>query len=123
MDVPRSESAGSRYDELHAAATEALGYAGNTLRSIRDRYRAAYLEELARWETLHDDLIAFEHQVGPDETGDVALVNDTAAPGSQAIATGAASAAEVGAADLRLRMVRSDVDRARTDLGRHETEL
>ena len=64
MDAPRAESQASRYDELHAEATEALGYAGNTLRAIRDRYRAAYLEDVSRWEAVRDDLASFERSVG-----------------------------------------------------------
>jgi len=107
MDAPRAESPASRYDELHAEAAEALGFAGNTLRTIRDRYRSAYLEDLARWEGVRDDLAAHEHEVG-DSTSD----------GQEA-----ASAAEVGAADLRLRMLRVDADRTRGDLALHETEL
>ena len=31
-------------------------YAGNTLRAVRDRYRAAYLDDLSRWNELSDDL-------------------------------------------------------------------
>jgi two-component system, NarL family, sensor histidine kinase DegS len=110
MDAPRAESPASRYDELHAEAAEALGYAGNTLRAIRDRYRSAYLDELARWEGVRDDLAAHEHEAGDSTNG-------------HATAMGAASAAEVGAADLRLRMLRGDADRTRGDLALHETEL
>ena len=40
MDLPRSEPAGTRFDELHAEAAEALAFAANTLRAVRDRYRA-----------------------------------------------------------------------------------
>ena len=50
MDAPRGEPAASRYDELHAEAADALGFAANTLRGIRDRYRQAYIDEMARWE-------------------------------------------------------------------------
>jgi len=108
MDLTRSEPTGSRFDELHAEATGALGYAGNILRGVRDRYRAAYLDDLARFHDLADDLGRFErdgsfdaHPRQPD----------------------AADAAEAGAADLRLRMVRDEVDKTRGDLGRHEAEL
>jgi len=129
MDAPRSESAPSRYDELHAEATEALGYAANNLRAIRDRYRATFVEELARWETIREDLSAFERQAGP---GDPAVPSSNgsrprpAVPGDAGpdpADAGAASAAEVGAADVRLRMVRGHADRARTELALHETEL
>ena len=56
MDVPRSEPTGARFDELHAEATEALAYAANSLRAIRDRYRGTYLDDLSRWQFLSDDL-------------------------------------------------------------------
>ena len=105
--LPAPSSPASRYDELHAEAAEALGFAGNTLRTIRDRYRSAYLEDLARWEGVRDDLAAHEHEVGDSTSDDQE----------------AASAAEVGAADLRLRMLRVDADRTRGDLALHETEL
>jgi two-component system, NarL family, sensor histidine kinase DegS len=122
MDAPRAESPASRYDELHAEATEALGFAGNTLRAIRDRYRGAYLEELARWDAVRDDLAAFERQAGDTDPG-IPSTNGSSAPPAPTADTSAASAAEVGAADLRLRMLRGDVDRSRGDLALHETEL
>ena len=62
MDTARSSSEGrdGRFDGLHAEAKEALGYSANTLRTIRDRYREAYHEELARWHSLRDDIDAME---------------------------------------------------------------
>jgi two-component system sensor histidine kinase DegS len=108
MDLTRSEPAG-RFDELHAEATGALAYAGNILRGVRDRYRAAYLDDLARFGDVADDLGGLEH----DGSGSPSPSHETTA----------AEAAEAGAADLRLRMIRGEVDRTRTDLGRHEAEL
>ncbi|HET7754022.1 MAG TPA: histidine kinase, partial [Anaeromyxobacteraceae bacterium] len=93
-----------------------------TLRRIRDRYRAAYLEELARWEALRDDLAAFERTAGDGDPG-VPSTNGAAPPPTTTGDPGAANAAEVGAADLRLRMLRGDADRTRGDLSLHETEL
>ena len=43
-----------------AVALAALAYAGNTLRSIRDRYRESYREELGRWQALRDELDRIE---------------------------------------------------------------
>ena len=108
MDLTRSEPA-NRFDELHAEATGALAYAGNILRGVRDRYRAAYLDDLARFHGDADDLGGLEH--------------DGSRSPSPSHETTAAEAAEAGAADLRLRMIRGEVDRTRTDLGRHEAEL
>ena len=64
MDLPRSEPAGTRFDELHAEAAEALAFAANTLRAVRDRYRGTYLDDLSRWQALADDLGALERAGG-----------------------------------------------------------
>ncbi len=120
MDVSRSEPTGSRFDELHAEATEALAYAANTLRAIRDRYRGAYLDDLSRWTILADDLGSLEREGESGTRPPGSGPTDGAEARLDAVA---ATAAEVGAADLRLRLVRGEVDRSRGDLGRHETEL
>ncbi len=108
MDLTRSDPAGNRFDELHAEATGALAYAGNILRGVRDRYRAAYLDDLARFHDLADDLGRYERDGSSD---------------ARPRQPDAADAAEAGAADLRLRLVRDEVDKTRGDLGRHEAEL
>jgi two-component system sensor histidine kinase DegS len=110
MDVPRGEPTVARFDELHAEATEAVGYAANTLRSVRDRYRTSYLDDLARWQALADEL-------GTMESADVGAEPPNGAD------SGAASAAEAGAADARLRIMRGDATQSQADLGRHEAEL
>jgi signal transduction histidine kinase len=117
MDGPRGEPAESRYDELHAEAAEALSFAANTLRGIRDRYRQAYLDEVTRSEDLNDDLAALERAAdgGP---GGAAVVTS-----SDPTSLEAAQAAEAGAADLQLRLVRADAGRSTDALGRHEGEL
>jgi two-component system, NarL family, sensor histidine kinase DegS len=112
MDAPRNEPTGSRFDELHAEAAEALAYAANSVRSIRDRYRSAYLDEMGRWQTISDDLTLLERRG--------ASLDGTGGTGSDAMA---ASAAEAGAADLRLRFMRSEVDHTRTDIATHDSEL
>lgn len=121
MDVPRSEPAGTRFDELHAETTEALAFAANTLRAVRDRYRGSYLDDVSRWEALSDDLGALERD-GESGVGDPvrSLTRDAT---SEPLDTLAASAAEAGASDLRLRLLRVEEDRTRGDLGRHEAEL
>jgi two-component system sensor histidine kinase DegS len=70
MDVAR-ESTGlrdRRFDGLHGEATAALADSRNTLRGIRDRYRDAYREELARWQALRDELDAADHGRPADAT-------------------------------------------------------
>ena len=116
MDAPRSEPASARYDELHAEAAEALAFAANTLRGIRDRYRAMYMDELARWDALHDELLVFERQSGDGSSlralnGTSPHAADDGAGGND----GAASAAEAGAADHRLRMLRGDTEQGRIE--------
>jgi len=118
MDSPRSEPTGSRFDELHAEAAEAVAYAANSVRAARDRYRQAYLDNLGRWQALSDDLGSLEH-TGAGIIADDPDGRDGRAPMDDL----AASAAEAGAADLRLRMVRGEVDRTRGDLATHESEL
>ncbi len=109
MDASRSETARARFDELHTEAAEALAYAANTLRAVRDRYRGAYLEELARWQGLSDDLGSLDREAAAgDEVGGDGI---------------AATAAEAGAADGYLRTLRGEVDQSRGDLGRREAEL
>lgn len=112
MDGPRTEAPTTRFDELHAEAAEALAYAANTLRAARDRYRQAYLDDLARWQDLADDLDVLERG-DVDGKGAADLSRDGRA----------ATAAEAGAADLQLRLVRDRVDRSRDDLACHEGEL
>ena len=111
-DSPRSEATGTRFDELQAEAAEALAYAANTLRAARDRYRQAYLDDLARWQGLADELGVLERR-DVDEEGAADLSRDGRA----------ATAAEAGAADLQLRQVRDRVGHSRGDLALHEAEL
>lgn len=103
-----------RIDSLHAEASQAVGYTANTLRSVRERYRVAYNDELVRWQELRDELDAIERKppdfrprlVPPDGDADTA-----------------AGAAEAGAEDDRARALRADVTALGEALGAHQTEL
>jgi signal transduction histidine kinase len=110
MDVAResSELRDGRFDGLHAEAKAALGYAGNSIRGIRDRYREAYRDELARWQSLSDQLDGIEREEGlaPDRNGQ-----------------DPASRAERGATTLGLIEVRAEAERLTADIGHHQTEL
>ena len=112
MDATRSEPGDPRFDELLAEAASALSYSANTIRHVRDRYRQVYPEDMGRWQVLSDDLADLEGLPVPGAAA-------AAAP-EPATAT---VAAEAGAADGRLRMVRREVERTRGDLGRHEKQL
>ncbi len=116
MDATRSELAASRFDELHAEAAEALAYAANSLRAVRDRYRIAHLEDVSRWQDLSDDFeyTEAERAAGGGAGGGPARDGDEMDP---------ALAAEAGADDLRQRFLRLEVEQGRSDLGNHEAEL
>jgi signal transduction histidine kinase len=108
MDVVREgiELDEGRFDGLHAEAKAALAYSGNTLRSIRERYRDAYRDELAHWQVLRDQLDSLERVEPPDHNG-----------------SDAAAIAERGAANLRLGEIRALVERMTTELASHDSEL
>ena len=120
MDTARSSGEGrdGRFDGLHAEAKEALGYSANTLRAIRDRYREAYHEELARWHGLRDDIDAIE-RIASTTAGDPRPTS-TEPAGSDAEA---ATAAEAGAEDARERTLRADDEHLAAELGLHQAEL
>ena len=103
----------SRFDGLHAEAKAAVGYSANTLRSVRERYRAAYNESLGEWQSLRDAL----------ETVDRGPHAGARAQSSTAPVDRAADAAEAGADDARRRAMRGDVETLTVDLGDHQTEL
>jgi two-component system sensor histidine kinase DegS len=121
MDTARSGTEGrdGRFDGLHAEAKAALGYTANSLRAIRDRYREAYHDELARWNTLRDDLDAIDRRSPVAPTGD----GPAASPSGYEEDTGAVLAAEAGAEDARERMLRAEVDALAAELGLHQREL
>ena len=112
MDVAResSELRDGRFDGLHAEAKAALAYAGNTMRGIRDRYREAHREQLARWQRLHDELQIAERSHPANDAND--------ANGEHP-----AVHAERGAAILGVGDLRASVDRLAAEIGRNETEL
>jgi two-component system, NarL family, sensor histidine kinase DegS len=119
LSEPRSQPPGPpaadpRIDALHAEAVQAIGYAANAMRSIRERYRTAYTDELARWQDLRDDLDVLERRP-PDLRPRLVTSDDD--PGT------AADAAEAGAEDDRARALRADVAQLGDDLGSHQTEL
>jgi two-component system sensor histidine kinase DegS len=116
MDGPRVEAdrwtpedGEHRFDDLHAEAKAALGYAANVVRGIRERYRAAYLAELAHWHQVQDELSRLEGEPAAGSTG-----TDEAAT---------LAAAETEAREARRRDLRREVDRLTTQLGLHQAEL
>jgi two-component system sensor histidine kinase DegS len=104
----------ARFDALLAESQASLGYAANTLRTVRARFREVYLEELARWEGLRDELETYDRS----EPGHRERVSVTADD-----AEAAAEAAEAGAEDLRSRALRREVTVLGGEVGRQRTEL
>ncbi len=104
----------SRIDELHAEALAAIGYGANTLRSVRERYRVAYVEELRRWQMLTDQLDLLDRRSADGRPRLVTERSDDAA---------AADAAEAGADDERVRDLRNEVAELGRGIGDHQTEL
>jgi two-component system sensor histidine kinase DegS len=56
-----------RIDGLRAEASEAVSHAANALRTVSQRYREAYADELARWQSVRDQLDVAER--GRDDGG------------------------------------------------------
>ena len=134
MDGPRlNDLRTSRFDELHAEAKAALGYAANTLDSIAQHYRDAFLEELARYQAQRDELDRLARRpyraAGQAKRAKTARTTGTARTtrATDAIratdATQAAEAAEAGADDARTRALRTDVESVGTGVGSHKSEL
>jgi two-component system sensor histidine kinase DegS len=104
----------ARIDSLHEEATSAISFGANTLHSVRDRYRAAYTDELTRWQALSDELDSLDRR--PPETRP-RLLREAVDEDE------AASSAEAGAEDGRIRNLRGEVAALGRDLGAHQTEL
>jgi two-component system sensor histidine kinase DegS len=113
----------TRIDGLQAEADEAVAYSANVLRSVRERYRAAYGEALGRWQSLSDELDELERRLPPTRPRLVVDATAGAETSSAASRSEAAEAAEAGAEDARLRALRSDVGAMGRELGAHQTDL
>ena len=109
----RSEAEG-RIDELHSEAGEAISYAANILRSVRERYRRAYTDELGRWQALTDELDELDRLPSDARPRLVATEADGA---------DTAQAAEEGAEDERGRAHPPQVNHRGRSIGDHQTEL
>ena len=134
----------ARIDGLRAEASEAVGYSANTLRTVSQRYRTAYTEQLARWQGLRDELDAIERRQPaghhhPDSGGGSADSGGGSAESGGGMSSGAAvaaaetklatdnrqaaEAAEAGAEDARQRELRAEVEALGQELGTQQTEL
>lgn len=116
MDGARvGDARDGRFDELYAEGKAALSYSANSLDAVVGRYRAAFLEELGRYQALRDELDALERRPRREQVAEEGGGGD---PQPSAL-----EAAEAGADDARSRILRSDVERLEIDVGAHQSEL
>lgn len=111
LDEPAASD--SRIDALHSEAGAAISYAANTLRSVRERYRRAYVAELGRWQSLTDQLDELDRRPSDAVPRLVAVDSES----------GSAEAAEAGAESERVRELRAEVNELGRAIGDHQTEL
>ena len=109
----------SRFDGLHAEASAAVGSSANTIRGVRERYREAYADALARWQDLRDELDA----VGREPRISRPRLVAPGPPETQPADEDALTAAEAGAGDARLRALRSEVESLAGALEGHRSAL
>jgi two-component system sensor histidine kinase DegS len=108
-------------DALHAEAIAAVNDSANLLRTVRERYRGAYNEELARWQAMSDELDALERRA-QDSRPRLMSTHDTEASAANP-STADAGPSPASAEDARVRALRSDVGSLGHELGSHQTEL
>jgi signal transduction histidine kinase len=103
MDAARAatEVKGGRFDGLQAEAKAALASTANSLRTIGEQYRAAYVEEQAAWLALRRQLDARDARAAEEES----------APGA------------ARPADRFGQAAHDQLQTLRTDLGVHQAEL
>jgi two-component system, NarL family, sensor histidine kinase DegS len=116
MEAARGVTGDSRFDGLHAEASAAVGYSANTLREVRERYRGAYADTLARWQELRDELDGMDREPRGYRPR---VVRDDSSPA--AAAEGAVVAEAEG--DARLRALRGEIDILATELEGHRLGL
>jgi two-component system, NarL family, sensor histidine kinase DegS len=120
MEAARSGAHGgdSRFDGLRAEATAAVGYSANTLRGIRDRYREAFGDVLARWQGLRDHLDEVDQRPRPRPVPD-----DAGTAAGEPLSSDTAEAAELSAEEVLVRSLRTEVDNLSDELGSRQAEL
>jgi two-component system sensor histidine kinase DegS len=108
-------------DALHAEATAAVNNSANLLRTVRERYRGAYNEELSRWQAMSDELDALERRA-PDSRPRLMSAREAEASTAHPEAADAGPS-PASADDARVKALRSDVGSLGHELGSHQTEL
>lgn len=106
----------SRFEELHAEASAAVGYSANAIRQVREQYRSAYAEALSRWRDLRDELDGVDRlrrhdPSGPTVETDAVTTDDLV------------RAADASALEAQRRSLRSKVEALAKDLEEHRSTL
>ncbi|HZM73329.1 MAG TPA: sensor histidine kinase [Candidatus Polarisedimenticolia bacterium] len=107
----------ARFDALLAESQAAVTAAANTLRSVRTKFREAYLEELNRWESLRDEV---------DERSSDRLKADGVAADSadtRGEANGTLPSRDDGTGDARANAMRRELSVLGIEVGRQRAEL
>ncbi len=128
------EARDGRRQELMAEAQAAVAYSANSLKSVRERYREGHQGQVGHWDELRDELddadrravaTPVDHYAGeaPAASATVAGTHEDAASSDGATSDGAEVAAEAGAADARLRVLRRDEAIAARTAGAEAAEL
>ncbi len=121
MDAAAREPVAGPFETLHAEAKTAIGQGANTLRRVRDSYRQAHAEELARWQELRDELDALERRSldglrpGPFPEDPTIIALAAAEP--------AVDVSRVRTLRATLEILSDDLAARRTELGRIEVAL
>jgi two-component system, NarL family, sensor histidine kinase DegS len=117
MEAARGLTGDSRFEGLHAEASAAVADSANMLRQVREQYREAYADALARWQELRDELDGIDRESRQRRPRLVPDAAETPVTGS------AASGAEPGSSDAYQRALRSEVDALAEELEGHRSEL
>jgi signal transduction histidine kinase len=114
------ESVAGPFETLHAEAKTAVGHGANTLRRVRDEYREAQAQELARWQEMRDELDALERRsidgLRAETFADDPAIVPFAPPDANEVN-------RIRALRAALELLGDDLAGRRTDLGRIEVTL
>ena len=110
----------ARFDALLAESQAAVTAAANTLRSVRTKFREAYLEELNRWESLRDEVDerSSDKLKADGVAADAADAADTAGE-----ANGTRPSRDDGTGDARANAMRRELSVLGIEVGRQRAEL
>jgi two-component system, NarL family, sensor histidine kinase DegS len=126
-----------RREELMAEAQAAVSTSANALRSIRERYRVAHLDQLRHWESLRDELAIVDRRKsdaaegaalssGPvrgNASGSGGEAPTAATATADAPATDATDAADLPGDEARVRRLRRDEAMSARQTGAEAAEL